>query len=187
MRLDAIHSVATHTHSTDPGEEPGKWTRSKIPPPTKKRSFMWELGAIFDEMGSTRRAFFCLASEACRSTNTRILASVHTNSNVTNHLKAHGIVSQTTLRQQQAAATRKAERARRNADMEAAEAAGERDRYLKLSFVKTFIVGEFSPLVLGEKQHVRGFVCDLGAWVLDMLPSWPHVPSAPASCVVTWS
>lgn len=129
---------------------------------------MWDYGRVYVKEGTEERRFFCQITKACREGDgvvgpTCIAFTGTTNSNAMNHLAIHGISSKKTIALVAHEAAAAAAKKRRNDDLAGATKAGNRDRWLKLSFVKTWTIGQFSPFVLGEKRDIRNFLTDIGA------------------------
>ena len=129
---------------------------------------MWDYGRVYVKEGTEERRFFCQITKACREGDgvvgpTCIAFTGTTDSNAMNHLAIHGISSKKTIAVVANEAAAAAAKKRRNDDLAGATKAGNRDRWLKLSFVKTWTIGQFSPFVLGEKRDIRNFMTDIGA------------------------
>jgi hypothetical protein len=124
---------------------------------------------VYEKEGTDERRFCCQVTKACREGAgtvgpTAVAFKKTTNSNAMTHLAIHSITGTKTLTTVANAAAAEAAKKRRNDDLKEATTKGDRERWLKLSFVKTWTIGQFSPFVLGEKQDIRNFILDLGAY-----------------------
>jgi hypothetical protein len=135
------------------------------------------MGAMYEEEGTEKRQWFCLAHADCRDAPVPVLCSSKVTSKCADHLRnEHGVVS--TRSRGMADAKDQAAKAAAAADSELKVMTnlGLAERFHLLMLIITFIVGEFEPFIFGEKRRVRHWLrmngrC-LAGWLVGWLVGW---------------
>ena len=154
----------THT-APAPKEGQPKLIRCEPPRRADTRGLFWDMGVMYEEEGTDKRQWFCLAHAECRDAQVPVLCSSKVTSKCTDHLRIeHGEVS--TRSREMAHAKDQAATAAAAADSELKVMTnlGLADRFHQLMFIITFVVGEFEPFIFGEKRRVRQWLRMNGRW-----------------------
>lgn len=112
---------------------------------------------MYEEEGNEdARVWYCLAHAECRNSSRTILCTKTTTSKCSDHLRIeHGVESS----RSRALAANKDEReavaARATSELCKMKELNQEDRYHELDFVNTFVMGDFQPFIIAEKEHVR--------------------------------